>query len=249
MKPCPVRPSSGSQLAEFVRWAEAEIRALQPIPTPGTLTGRGPNGSFRVPIESPAMQSEGLAILTTIREGLDAVECTDSNGNTVYCLKPPGLRCDGRTAYGVVGMAYGLDTGTVPNWMAYKARVELEQYSSYTNAFRAIRRIKTANSGTYGDNSTDTGAVFYHIAPFYTEIASGGSVTGTTLFAAPTESTGLSSSTLALGGSDVHATFTDITPRAWEPMNIFVNNVQITGPDAFGHEKAVFDSTGGSVFP
>lgn len=242
-------PLKPGDLMDAVRKTMRAVRALMPISTP-SVTAEVQLEGTRYTAKGGGASGAELVALTTVREGLDAVECVDGAGATVYCLKPPGMRCDGRTAYAVAGMAYGLDNGTTPNWMAYKLKVALEQYGSHAGAFRAIRRVKTANSGTYGDDSTDIGAVFYHLAPFYTDIASGGSVTGTDLIAAVASAVKLNASDLSINsGGDVDATCVDLTPRAWEPMDIFVNNVQLIGRDAYGREKVAFDATGGSVFP
>lgn len=108
MKPCPVRPSSGSQLAEFVRWAEAEIRALQPIPTPGTLTGRGPNGTFRAVLENSVPQSSAPIIqASVVREWRDCLDCsTDGGATTFKVMKPEPLRVSRVGEYGTGGTLY-----------------------------------------------------------------------------------------------------------------------------------------------
>lgn len=101
MKPCPVRPSSGSQLAEFVRWAEAEIRALQPIPTPGTLTGRGPNGTFRTPLGSDSAATASTPPqFGQIREvWSDTLTVELYSGEYITVQKPPHLKLHSLPAY------------------------------------------------------------------------------------------------------------------------------------------------------
>lgn len=242
-------PLTPGHLMDAVRKLQAAVRALTPASTPTVSVDIQPNGT-RLRAVLPASPAVGPVTLTTVREGLDAVECLTSGGATVYCLKPPGLRARGASGYEVGGAAYGLDTGTTPNWMAYKVRTELQQLASYDDAFRALRYIKTANSTTYSDDSTDIGAVVYHATPFYTEIFMDGSVNGTDLLAFATAATKLDSTDLSIdSGGDVEATYLDLTPRAWEPVDIFVNNVQLIGPDAFDRQRVALDLTGGSIFP
>lgn len=227
------------------------LNSLRPVSTPGISRSITTGGtSFRVRPTRAAAAAATLTSLTTVREGMDALECLDADSNTVYCLKPPGLRGLGVTTYTDAGVAYGLNAASAPAWIEYKQKFQLLQYSAYANAFRLLRFVKSQNSADYSDNSSHIGAVVYCAAPFFTSIAAGGTVTGTELTAFPVDAVKLASADLSIdAGGDVDATYIDLTPRAWEPVDIFVGRVETLHDSANHRYISRFDLTGGGFFP
>ncbi len=93
MKPPPFIPTGSGPLAEFARWVQGELRALQPIPAPGMLTSTGPRGvaqSTKKGGPATPLPTEFRRLLVT-REGWAAVEGEDDNGNLVVALKPSAI--------------------------------------------------------------------------------------------------------------------------------------------------------------
>lgn len=237
----------GAELAKHAR----ALRALFPVDTPTVKSAVLPDGTRHHGKGSGG--GGGLRQLTTVREGHDAVECVSASGATVYVLKAPGFRSLGATTYSVKGLAYGLRAGAGPvaGFYEYKERFELAQYGAYANAFRVLRLVKTANAtdigGDYTNDALDIGAVVACIHPFYTAIAGDGTVTGTTLLAWPAGAVTLASAGLTVdAGGDVQAALVDVTPRAWDVANIFLNRVEIVADAGLNRHVAAFDTTGGS---
>jgi hypothetical protein len=239
---------------EFNRLVEA-VNSLRPISTPDSFTSRTTGGVSRTMRAGRKSQGLVTAELTTVREGLDAVECLDADNETVYCLKASGFRAAGLTStYGVGGMTYGLNAVSAPVFMEYKLRHELLQFGSYDDAFRVIRHVKTPNAnifaGDYTNNADDVGAALFHIYPFYTAIQSNGIVGGLPLLAVQVSEVTLNSSELSIDSSgDVSANYLDIMARAWEPIMVFSNRVETFADAGFRRYVSAFGLPGGSMLP
>lgn len=245
----PQLPASAGPLAELERRLLGLIEQLRLDNGVGYKVRRGTRGTVLEIERLAAGTGAQVRELTTVREGLDAVECVDENAATVYCLKPHGFRALGVTAYAVGGAAYGLVGGSVPAWIEYKHKFTLLQHGAYADAFRVIRKVKTVNADDYSDDGSDIGAVFSHISPFYTQIAAGGSVAGLPLTALRVPGVVIDTAALTVdAGGGATAEFLDLTPRAWEPMNVFVNRVETRFDAANSRHVAVFDGTGGTLF-
>ncbi len=94
MKPPPFIPTGSGPLAEFARWVQGELRALQPIPAPGMLTSTGPRGVAQSARKGASALVEGSVIMAeVVTEGADALLCTVDGGATTFAvMKPEPLR-------------------------------------------------------------------------------------------------------------------------------------------------------------
>ena len=226
-------PNGPGKLSEHLRFIYEELRKLQPIFAPGQTGARTTRGVTRFdrPVAGAAAATD-IQNLVSVREGYDAVECTDADSNTVYCLKPPGFRTEGRIGgvFSVKGYLRGqLDTssGHSAEFHQYKETHSIWSHGG-SPATRVDRLIKTANSDNYGDDfAGGRGVSAFCIFPFYTEIVSGGTVNGQSVLALATDAVRLNTAELTIDpAGTVDATFTDIGARAWTPINILAGGVQ-----------------------
>lgn len=226
-------PNGPGKLSEHLRFIYAEMRKLQPVFAPGQTGARTTRGvvlNQRGGIASGG--SVDIQTLTSVREGYDAVECVDEDSNTVYCLKAPGFRTDGRIdgVFSVKGYHRGpLETagGYAAEFHEYKETHRLWDHGG-SPATRVDRLIKTANSDTYGDDTAlGRGVAAFCIFPFYTEIVSGGTANGLPVLALGIDAVKLDSAELTIdAGGDVDATFSDIGQRAWTPVGILAGGIE-----------------------
>lgn len=219
-------PNGPGKLSEHLRFIYSELRRLQPIFGPGEQGARTSRGVVRVPGRAVAGGgSLAIQTLVSVREGYDAVECTNEDDETVYCLKPPGFRTDGRIdgVFSVKGFVRGpLETtsGYSSQFHEYKETHYLWDHGG-APATRVDRLIKTENSDNYGDDAAAPGRGIsaFSIFPYYTEIVGSGDVDGQQVQGLACPALKLDSDELTIDpAGDVDATFVDIGARAWVPI-------------------------------
>jgi hypothetical protein len=204
------------------------MRAVQPLRL--TKSDAGFVLTVDAMVESAA--AVDIQVLTTVREGYDAVECIDVNNYTVYCLKPPGFTTEGRiegvfTFKGYVRGPLETAGGYSSQFHSYKETHILWNYGG-SPATRVDRLIKTANSDFYEDDTAiGRGTTVFSIFPYYTEIASGGNAQGQSVVAMKIAAVKLSSASLLIDpAGDVDATFLDTGSRAWVPVGILSAGIE-----------------------
>ena len=232
MRAPPPMPEGAGRMSEHLRFIYAELQRLQPIFGPGQTGAMTTRGVVRnSPSGTAASAASDIQILTSVREGYDAVECVDENSNTVYCLKPPGFRTDGRIdgVFSRKGYVWGpLETasGYLNGFHTYDETHYLWEYGG-SPATRVGRIVKTANADTYGDDTAlGRGVTAFSIFPYYTEIVSGGTVDGQPVIAMTGDAVRLDSDELTIdSGGDVDASFTDVGARAWVPVGLLSGGI------------------------
>ena len=220
--------------AEIVDLASRKINALHGMRAVQPLRLTKSDAGFVLTVDAMVESAAAvdIQVLTTVREGYDAVECIDVNNYTVYCLKPFGFRTEGRiegvfTFKGYVRGPLETAGGYSSQFHSYKETHILWDYGGVP-ATRVDRLIKTANSDFYDDNTAfGRGTTVFSIFPYYTEIVSGGTVSGQSVVAMKTAAVKLSSASLLIDAAgDVDATFLDTGSRAWVPVGILSAGIE-----------------------